>query len=67
MELERDLFNACNNLPKSFLLDYVNSVMGRYIAIIHAMGSTYAFKFRWCEFSVVGYLYVDAVCGKAFE
>jgi hypothetical protein len=43
-ELERDLFNTWNNLPQSFLLDYVNSVMGRYLALIRAMGSTHGLR-----------------------
>jgi hypothetical protein len=50
---------------QSFLLDYVNSVMDRYFAVNRTRGSTHAF--RCCDVSVVGYLYVDAVCDKAFE
>jgi hypothetical protein len=36
--------------------------MGRYLALIYAMGSTHGF--RCCDFSIVWYLYVDAVCDK---
>jgi hypothetical protein len=47
------------------LLDCVNSVMGRYLALIRARGIRRAFS--CCYFSVVGYLCVDAVCDKASE
>jgi hypothetical protein len=45
----------------------VNSMIGRYmyLALIRARGSTHGI--RCCDFSVVGYLYVNAVCDKASE
>jgi hypothetical protein len=39
--------------------------MVRYLALILAMGSIHSS--RCCDFSVIGYLYVDAVCEKASE